>query len=160
MDLDTDKFDDAVLALLALGLHDGRRAWKGFDWDALDRLHSKGYISDPKGKAKSVEFTDEAPARAERLLAALFGRPTGPGAATDRRPRSQLPRRPGGRAAVSPAPVGRPGPVPPAGPEPHRPAGGRTPHVRHAAVSALVDERDRSLPAGFDGQGAGRRRCS
>ena len=27
---DTDRIDDAVLALLCLGLHDGFRAWKGF----------------------------------------------------------------------------------------------------------------------------------
>lgn len=29
MALDTDKIDDMVLALLALTLHDGYRAWKG-----------------------------------------------------------------------------------------------------------------------------------
>jgi hypothetical protein len=34
-----------VLALLTLGLHDHGRAWKGFDWDALSRLHEKGFIS-------------------------------------------------------------------------------------------------------------------
>jgi hypothetical protein len=39
MEIDEDKVDDAVLALLRLTLHDGQRAWKGFDWDALDRLH-------------------------------------------------------------------------------------------------------------------------
>lgn len=32
----------------------GARAWKGHDWEAMDRLHAKGYISDPKSKAKSV----------------------------------------------------------------------------------------------------------
>ncbi len=74
MDLDTDKIDDAVLALLLLGLHDGCRAWKGFDWDAMDRLHEKGYISEPRGKAKSVVFTDEGQQRAEWLLKELFGR--------------------------------------------------------------------------------------
>jgi hypothetical protein len=31
MALDTDKIDDAILALLYLTLHDGYRAWKGFD---------------------------------------------------------------------------------------------------------------------------------
>jgi hypothetical protein len=30
------------------------RAWKSHDWDALDRFHTRGYISDPKSKAKSV----------------------------------------------------------------------------------------------------------
>jgi hypothetical protein len=69
MDIDTDRIDDAVLALLLLGLHDGRRAWKSLDWDALDRLHAKGLISHPVGKAKSVVFTDEgwgAPARCSK----------------------------------------------------------------------------------------------
>jgi hypothetical protein len=31
MELDTNKIDDAVLALLYLGLHDGARAWKALD---------------------------------------------------------------------------------------------------------------------------------
>jgi hypothetical protein len=31
MDYDWDNVDEAVLALLSLGLHDGCRAWKGFD---------------------------------------------------------------------------------------------------------------------------------
>jgi len=74
MDLDTQKIDDATLALLYLGLHDGVRAWKGFDWDAMDRLHEQGHISDPKGKAKSVVFTTEGLQRAERLLDELFGK--------------------------------------------------------------------------------------
>ena len=39
MEIDFDKIDDAVLGLLWLTLHDERRAWKGFDWGALDRLH-------------------------------------------------------------------------------------------------------------------------
>ena len=59
MELDTDKIDEAVLALLYLGLHDKVRAWKGFDWDAMNRLHEQGHISDPRGKSKSVLFTEE-----------------------------------------------------------------------------------------------------
>jgi len=73
MDLDTSKIDDAVLALLYLGLHDGVRAWKGFDWDAMDRLHQAGLISDPRGAAKSVVFTEGGLERAARLLQELFG---------------------------------------------------------------------------------------
>lgn len=75
MKLDTDRIDDAVLALLLLGLHDGDRAWKSFDWDAMNRLHAKGLISDPVGKAKSVAFSDKGKAKAEALLQALFGQP-------------------------------------------------------------------------------------
>jgi hypothetical protein len=72
MTLDTEKVDRAVLALLYLGLHDVHRAWKGFDWEAMNRLHEKGFISDPRGKAKSVVFTDEGLIEARRLLEELF----------------------------------------------------------------------------------------
>ena len=72
MDIDENRIDDAVLALLLLGLHDGRRAWKSFDWDALDRLHAKGLISDPVGKAKSVMFTDAGLERARALFQEIF----------------------------------------------------------------------------------------
>ena len=72
MEMDTDRIDRAVLALLYLGLHDGCRAWKGFDWAALDRLHRQGFISDPVGKAKSVVFTAEGLREAERLFGQLF----------------------------------------------------------------------------------------
>ncbi|WP_299987345.1 DUF6429 family protein [uncultured Ruegeria sp.] len=72
MKIDDDKVDDAVLALLWLTLHDERRAWKGFDWDALDRLHQKDLILDPKGKAKSVVLTDEGLRRSEALFTELF----------------------------------------------------------------------------------------
>jgi hypothetical protein len=44
MEIDHDRIDEAVLALLWLTLHDERRAWKGFDWNALDRLFRKGLI--------------------------------------------------------------------------------------------------------------------
>lgn len=72
MTLNTDRIDDAVLALLLLGLHEQNRAWKSFDWDAMNRLHSKGLISDPVGKAKSVVFTEEGLAKAEALMQLLF----------------------------------------------------------------------------------------
>jgi hypothetical protein len=71
--LDTERVDQAVLALLALGLHEGTRAWKSFDWDVMARLHEKGYISDPRGKAKSVGFTEQGLNESERLLKDLFG---------------------------------------------------------------------------------------
>ncbi len=72
MEIDTDRIDRTVLALLYLGLHDGWRAWKGFDWAAMDRLHHKGFISDPESKAKSVVFTEEGLREAERLFRELF----------------------------------------------------------------------------------------
>ena len=38
MTLDTDKIDDAALAILSLTLHDGDRVWKGIDWN-LSLIH-------------------------------------------------------------------------------------------------------------------------
>jgi hypothetical protein len=74
MDIDTKKIDETVLALLHLTLHDGTRAWKGFDWDTMNRLHQKGFISDPVGKAKSVVLTDEGLRESERLFNKLFAK--------------------------------------------------------------------------------------
>ena len=74
MELDENKIDDAVLALMSLTLHDRCRAWKGFDWDALDRLHRKGFILNPVGRAKSVVLTEEGLERSQALLVALFGK--------------------------------------------------------------------------------------
>jgi hypothetical protein len=56
----------------SLGVNQGARAWKGFDWEAMNRLHEKGYITDPRGKAKSVVFTEGGFERAKRLLEELF----------------------------------------------------------------------------------------
>ena len=72
MDFNPAKVDEAVLALLYLTLHNGARAWKSFDWDAMNRLHEKGYISDPVGKAKSVVLTEEGLKESERLFKKLF----------------------------------------------------------------------------------------
>jgi hypothetical protein len=77
MTLDPEKIDNAVLALLQLGLHDGNRAWKSFDWDVMERLHEKGFISNPAGKAKSVVLTELGMAESDRLLAQLFGTENG-----------------------------------------------------------------------------------
>lgn len=72
MDYDKDKVDEMVLALLYLTLHEGARAWKGHDWDAMDRLHKKGMIFDPVGKAKSVLLTEEGLKCCETLFRKHF----------------------------------------------------------------------------------------
>ena len=74
MEINTQRIDEAALALLYLGLHERNRAWKGFDWDAMGRLHEKGFITDPVGKAKSVAFTEEGLQEARRLFELLFSR--------------------------------------------------------------------------------------
>ena len=76
MRYDKDKVDEMVLALMWLVMHsdgDAVRAWKGFDWDALDRLHEKGFISDPKSKAKSVVLSNQAVELSEALFKKHFG---------------------------------------------------------------------------------------
>lgn len=75
MEIDTDKIDKAVLALLHLTRCDdayGGAAWKGHDWDALNRLHEKGYIGNPVNKNKSVRFTEAGSAKAEQYFLELF----------------------------------------------------------------------------------------
>jgi hypothetical protein len=75
MDYDTDKVDDTVLALLYLtSCEDGTRAWKGHDWNALDRLHQKGFISTPRTRNKSVFVTKEGRLKAEQLFHQFFGK--------------------------------------------------------------------------------------
>jgi hypothetical protein len=41
----------------------------------MNRLHEKGFISDPRGKTKSVVFTETGLSEARRLLDALFSGP-------------------------------------------------------------------------------------
>src|SRR6266496_227188 len=70
---DREKVDEVVLALMSLTLHASSRAWKGFDWDTLDRLYEKGWIDNPRRKAKSVQLTEEGLARAAQLFEHYFG---------------------------------------------------------------------------------------
>jgi hypothetical protein len=72
MDIDTQKIDEAVLGLLYLTLHDGVRAWKSFDWDAMNRLYENGFIENPVGKVKSVVLTEKGLRESERLFKKLF----------------------------------------------------------------------------------------
>jgi len=77
MEYDATKLDEVVLALLHFNAHTDHgvtRAWKGFDWDSLDRLHARGFISDPKSKAKSVVLTEEGARIAEELFGRHFGK--------------------------------------------------------------------------------------
>jgi hypothetical protein len=75
MEYDKGKVDDIVLALLHLNVfkdEKGMRAWKGFDWNTLNRIHEKGYISNPKSKLRSVSVTDEGVKKAEELFKKHF----------------------------------------------------------------------------------------
>jgi mRNA-degrading endonuclease toxin of MazEF toxin-antitoxin module len=76
-DLRTEEVDEAVLALLYLNAfedHGQLRSWKTFDWDAMDRLHERGLIGDPKSKAKSVPLTADGFAAAKESFHRRFAR--------------------------------------------------------------------------------------
>jgi len=76
MNYDRDKVDECAMAMLYLTTfedRDGARAWKGLDWDVLNRLHEKGWISDPKSKAKSVVLTAEGQQKSVELFKKHFG---------------------------------------------------------------------------------------
>ena len=77
MDYDKEKVDEYTLALLYLVSHErqegfGARAWKGFDWDTMNRLHEKGFITNPVSKAKSVGMTEEGFNKSKRLFQKHF----------------------------------------------------------------------------------------
>lgn len=76
-ELDADKLAEAALAILSLTAYqDGPcvRAWKGMDWDLMDSLLARGWIHDPKGKAKSVVFTEEGAEKAQAFLQRHFAK--------------------------------------------------------------------------------------
>jgi Domain of unknown function (DUF6429) len=57
IEIDEERTDEVVSALLYLTTFKSKpywRAWQGHNWDSLDRLHQKGYISDPATKAKTA----------------------------------------------------------------------------------------------------------
>jgi len=76
MEYDKDRVDEMVLALLYLtSSHDqyATRAWKGLDWEAMDRLYKKGYISDPQGKNASVVLSEAGANLSKELFFKYFG---------------------------------------------------------------------------------------
>jgi len=75
MDIDQEKVEQTVLALLYLTSSKdkfGLRTWKGYDWQVMNFLHEKGYISNPVNKAKSVAFTEEGARLSKELFEKLF----------------------------------------------------------------------------------------
>ena len=83
MKYDEEKIDEAALALLFVnswtekslyeeGLCDSQVAWKSLDWDIGERLHEKGLITNPVGKAKSIGLTEEGVELAKKIAVELF----------------------------------------------------------------------------------------
>ena len=74
MEIDKQKIDEAVLGLLYLTLHDDGRAWKGFDFETMNRLHEKGFIGNPVYKNQSVPLTERSIAESKWLFELLFAK--------------------------------------------------------------------------------------
>lgn len=79
-DFDTDKIDDAVLALLWLQafkqkkIHPDFEAWRNFRFDLLDRLREKELLYPQTGKEKTVSFTAEGEKLGRELCQRFFGK--------------------------------------------------------------------------------------
>ena len=74
MEYDKERIEEVVLALLGVFEFDNGRAWKGHDFAVMDALHAKGYITEPRVRAKSVQLTDEGMLRAKQLAEQYFGK--------------------------------------------------------------------------------------
>jgi len=74
MAINEKKIDETVLALLYLTLDKNGRAWKGFDFEVMNRLHRKGFIQNPVNKNKSVALTEDGIAESKRLFELLFAK--------------------------------------------------------------------------------------
>lgn len=91
MEINKEKVDEFTLALLYLTTfkdRSGLRAWKGHDWEVLNRLHESGYIDDPVSKAKSVILTDEGAEQSKRLFEKHFMKEKGSPSSASPAPRS------------------------------------------------------------------------
>ena len=73
MEYDDKLIEDAVLALLATFSSDKGNAWKGFDFEVMNRLHEHGFIRNPVNTNKSVWLTEEGLERGRQIADRLFG---------------------------------------------------------------------------------------
>jgi hypothetical protein len=75
--VDWDKVDEMALALMHLSTFQERgemRSWKGYDWGILNRLHERGWISDPVSKNKSVSLSEQGQRLSQDLFLKHFGK--------------------------------------------------------------------------------------
>lgn len=74
--IDWEKVEKMTLALMYLTTfeegHGEVRSWKGHSWDALKRLHERGWIGNPVGKAKSVHLSEDGARKSRELFEQYF----------------------------------------------------------------------------------------
>jgi hypothetical protein len=66
--------DEAVLAVLYYNEASAGGAWKSLPWDATNRLHEAGLISDPARARKSVDLSAQGYEKAHAAFERLFVR--------------------------------------------------------------------------------------
>jgi hypothetical protein len=73
---DEAKIEEVVLALLGVFEFEFEkgRVWKRFDFDVMDALHAKGYITEPRGRQESTHLTEEGMVASKLLAERLFGK--------------------------------------------------------------------------------------
>ncbi|MBE8592680.1 hypothetical protein IQK56_18090 [Pseudomonas sp. MAFF 301449] len=73
MEYDDKLIEEAMLALLVTFSSENGNAWKGFDFETMNRLHEHGFISDPVNKNKTIWLTAEGLERGRQIADRLFG---------------------------------------------------------------------------------------
>lgn len=73
MEYNDKLIQEAVLALLTTFSSDNGNAWKGFDFETMNRLHEQGFISNPVNRKKSIWLTAEGLERGRQIADRLFG---------------------------------------------------------------------------------------
>ena len=69
---DRSKIEEAVLALLGAFEFENGRVWKRYDFEVMDALHAKGFITGPHRRAESVYLTESGKRLAKELAARYF----------------------------------------------------------------------------------------
>jgi hypothetical protein len=73
MKYDEDKVDEVTMALMYLAI---RQSHEGVEprADSFERLRSRGFVCEAKGKAEPVSLTEKGVMRAEQLFFKHFGK--------------------------------------------------------------------------------------
>ncbi len=66
MNYSQPKIDQMVLALPGASEFADGGVWKRIDFAVMDRLHEKGYITNPRGKQEPVRLTEDGLALAKQ----------------------------------------------------------------------------------------------
>lgn len=72
MKYDDALIEEAVLALLATFCSDSGNAWKGYDFEVMNRLHTQGLITNPVNRNKSIWLTEQGLERGREIADRLF----------------------------------------------------------------------------------------